>query len=51
MNSTNESSNLINNPDYIGKWNSNIDANANIYYIINENEINKVIFSKPIDLR
>lgn len=36
-------------PNYIGKWNSKIDSSANIYYVIYESEIRKMIFSKPID--
>ena len=35
--------------NYIGKWSYNIDANANVYYVIVDNSIRKIIFSKPIE--
>lgn len=40
-----------NYPDsnYIGKWSDEIDANAIIYYVIVNNKIKKIIFSKPIE--
>lgn len=45
----NELSSYDNKINYIGKWTSNIDANANIYYVIVNNQIRKIIFSKPIE--
>lgn len=45
----NELSSYDDKINYIGKWTSNIDANANIYYVIVDNQIRKIIFSKPIE--
>lgn len=41
--------NMVPDSNYIGKWSPNIDANANIYYVIVDNKIRKLIFSKPIE--
>ena len=35
--------------NYIDKYTNNIHTNSNIYYVILDNQIIKIIFSKPIE--
>ena len=45
----NELSSYDDKINYIGKWTSNIDANANIYYVIVDNQIRKITASITYD--
>ena len=45
----NELSSYDDKINYIGKWTSNIDANANIYYVIVDNQIRKIILVNQLN--